>query len=260
LATPASLIAQSDDLELGRRAATAEGAEAAPADQLKISLGAGVASAPEFEGAKKYEIKFLPVVELGYDRLFLSLSQGLGARIIDNGRWVVAPSVRYRAGRDEDDSDILKGMGDVDDGLAAGVMVKFSPSDFSLFFNGYQGLGSAEGLTMELGAAYKIQVMEHLKFSAELSTMFADEEYNQEFFGVNSQQAGRTGYDRYQPDSGFKHVALGGALSYSLTQNLNLGLFGEYKVLTGPAADSPLVERGSKNQFSSGLMLGFNLR
>ncbi|MDR0550170.1 MAG: MipA/OmpV family protein [Deltaproteobacteria bacterium] len=251
---------QTDDLELGRRAATAEPPQGLSASQLKISLGAGLISAPEFEGGKKYEVRVLPVVELAYDRLFLSLSKGLGFRVIDDGTFTVAPSIRYWSGRDENDSHLLKGLGDVDDGLAAGAMLSYSPGDLTIFLNGYHGLGDADGLTLEAGAAVTHQFLENLHASAEISTMFADEDYNQRYFGINAKQARDSRYRVYHADSGFKHVALGGTVSYSLTKSINLGLFGEYKLLTGPAADSPLVKRGSKNQISSGLMLGFNLR
>jgi outer membrane scaffolding protein for murein synthesis (MipA/OmpV family) len=260
LINPAWLGAQvAGDLELSRQAVTADSQPGSASSQLKVSLGAGVASAPEFEGAKKYEVKVIPVIELAYDRIFLSLSKGLGYRLLDNETVTFSPSVRYRSGRDEDDSNLLRGMGDINDGLEAGGMFSYHPGDLSFFLNGYQGLGETEGLTLELGAAISKQLMEHLHGSAQLSTMFADEKYTQEYFGVSRIQARRSGYRTYQADSGFKHVALGGSVSYSLTQSINLGLFGEYKILTGPAADSPLVERGSKNQFTSGLMLGFNL-
>jgi outer membrane scaffolding protein for murein synthesis (MipA/OmpV family) len=255
------LFAQpTENLELARRAATAEPPEGQSASNLKVSVGAGIMTAPEFEGAKKNELKALPVVELSYDRVFFSLSKGLGVRIIDNEAWTISPSLRYWAGRDEDASDRLRGLGDVDAALALGGMISYHPGDLSLFLNGYHGLGSEEGFTVELGAALSRQLMEKLNFTAELSTLFADEDYNQKFFGVTRQQAARSGYDFYQADAGFKHVALGGTLSYNLTQSINLGLFGEYKRLTGPAADSPIVERGSKNQVSSGLMIGFNLK
>jgi outer membrane scaffolding protein for murein synthesis (MipA/OmpV family) len=249
-----------ENLELGRQAATAEPPQGSAANQLKVSLGVGLVSTPEFEGSDKYEIRPIPVIELGYDRVFLSMSNGLGVRVIDNDLWTLSPSILYWSGRDEDDSDRLNGLGDVDGALAAGVTLSYHPGDFSLFFKGYHGLGSNEGLTLEVGAALTRSLMEDFTLSAELSTMFANEDFNQKFFGVTAQQAARSLYQPYQADSGFKHVALGGTLSYSLTQSINIGLFGEYKLLTGPAADSPIVAQGSKNQISSGLMLGFNLR
>jgi outer membrane protein len=258
--TPQLTAQDQDELALASRAASADTPHGSSTNHLKATLGAGVATAPEFEGSKKNEAVFVPVIELAYDRLFLSTSNGLGYRIIDTDLWTVAPSVRYRAGRDEDDSALLRGMGNLDPGLAAGAMVSYHPSDLSLFLNGYQGFGDVEGLTLEVGAAYSRQLMASLNASAQVSTMFSDQKYNQLFFGVSRQQAGRSGYRLYEPDSGFKHVALGGSVSYSLTQSVNVGVFGEYKLLTGPAADSPLVERGSKNQFTSGLMLGFNLK
>jgi outer membrane protein len=63
---------------------------------------------------------------------------------------------------------------------------------------------------------------------------------------------------RYQPEGGFKDVGLTLDLDYSLTQNWGLtGRLG-YKRILGDAADSPLVEnRGSADQFTSGLFLSY---
>ncbi|MDR1870703.1 MAG: MipA/OmpV family protein [Deltaproteobacteria bacterium] len=253
------LMAQPNEtLELGRQAATNEPPQGESSPSLKVTLGAGLVSHPEIEGSDKYEVTPIPVIELSYDRIFLSLSKGLGVKVIDNGDWTIAPSIRYWGGRDEDDSDLLRGMGDIDESAALGAMISYHPGDLSIFLNAYHGLGEVEGLTAETGVAYSHRFIERLRGTVQLSTMFASQKYNQAFFGVSPKQARNSGYRRYDADSGFKHVALGATVSYNLTTNIDLGVFGEYKGLTGPAADSPIVKEGSKNQVTSGVMVGFN--
>ena len=63
---------------------------------------------------------------------------------------------------------------------------------------------------------------------------------------------------RYQPEGGVKDIGLTLDLDYSLTENWIVTSRAGYKRLLGDAADSPLVEdRGSANQFSVGLSLGY---
>jgi len=114
-----------------------------------------------------------------------------------------------------------------------------------------------KGLTAELEASYGAVLTQALKGSVSLSAMFADRAYNRDYFGVNQTQSDRSGYRVYEPGAGLKHAALTTSLGYALTEHLELGLMAQYKRLTGPAADSPLVERGSADQFLSALTVGF---
>jgi len=227
------------------------------------SLGAAVAVMPEFEGSDRYEAKLRPALNLEFGPLFLSTSRGLGLNLVSAPGWTVAPALHYRWARKEKDSDLLRGLGDIDDGLEAGGVIRWQPGPAGLGLKVYQGLGSLEGLTAELEADYGAALTDDLSGSVGLSAMFADRKYNRSYFGVTpeqsrkSWQSQKSGYEEYDPEAGLKHAAVFGALNYALTDHLGLGLLAQYKRLTGPAADSPLVERGSANQFISALSVSF---
>ena len=231
------------------------------------ALGVAVLARPEFEGSNRYEIQTLPVVDLRWGLAFLSVNRGLGLEldVFDNHMLPVAPALRYRPGRDQDDSELLRGLGDLDGGLEAGWTVSVQPwpfPDFSLGFNVaiYQGLGRVDGLTLELGPRLAMEITPDLTGSLGATFVFADQKYNRRHFGVTPAQSLASGYPVYDPGGGLKHTAFSGGLAYDLTEALELGLTAEYKRLTGPAADSPLVKRGSANQFRSGLSLTYNFK
>jgi outer membrane protein len=70
---------------------------------------------------------------------------------------------------------------------------------------------------------------------------------------VDAVESAASGLSQYNPGSGFKSVGAGGAITWQATDALETSLFAEYARLTGPAADSSLVqERGSRNQFTVG--------
>jgi outer membrane scaffolding protein for murein synthesis (MipA/OmpV family) len=227
-------------------------------ESLSGSLGLAVTARPEFEGSNRYKAQLLPVVDLSYGPVFLTMGQGLGLNLVSAPGWTVAPALRYRWARKEKDSDLLKGLGDLKDGVEAGGVIRWQPGPAGLSLKVFQGLGRVDGLTAELGADYGTVLAEDLKGSVGLSAMFADRKYNQCHFGITPAQADKSGYEAYDPGAGLKHVAVSGSLSYALTEHLGLGLWTQYKRLTGPAADSPLVERGSADQFLSALSVSFN--
>ena len=228
-------------------------------------VGVAVSARPEFEGSDRYKALVLPVANLRYGPVFLSSTQvlgvnspGLGVNLVSAPGWVVAPAVRYRWARKEKDSDLLRGLGDIDDGIEAGGVIRWQPGPAGLSLRVFQGLGRAEGLTAEVEANYGAALTDDLRGVVRLSAMFADGRYNRSYFGITQRQADNSEYGFYDPGAGLKHAALYGALGYALTERLELGLSAEYKRLTGPAAYSPLVKRGSADQFISSVALSFN--
>jgi len=227
--------------------------------ELRASVGVGVVSAPEFEGSDKNDARFLPMMDIRYDRFFLSWTKGLGLDAYSDDTWTISPALRYRFSRDEDDSRLLRGMGDVDDGVELGGQISWHPYAVGLVLNAFQGLGDAKGLTVDLGAVHRRELFEELDLTVGASVMFADSHYNDQFFGVSRKQSASSGYETYSPGSGIKHWAVRGALSWELTPVIDLAVFGQFKKLTGPADDSPLVRAGSNEQFLGGVSLNLSL-
>lgn len=238
--------------ELGGRPAVARDA---PGESFRGSLGLGAALIPEFEGSDKYEVRPIPVIDLRYGRFFLSTVQGLGFNVISTEQWTVAPLLGYRLGRDQDDSDLLDGLGDVNGGFTVGGMVVWHPQPLYFSVKGQQGLGTAKGFTLDLAATYLDRIAEDWSYSLGVSTTIADSDYNRKYFSITPAQSAASDYRTYQADGGFKHWQVNGTLSYNITEHLSASLNGGYRRLISTAADSPLVKRGSVNQFQSGIVL-----
>lgn len=220
-----------------------------------LSLGLAFIAAPEFEGSDKTDFHVVPVIEYHSDRFFISGESGLGVKFQQEALTFV-PALKFRFGRDEDDSKLLKGMGDVDWGLEAGAFAEYQLDDqLKAKLEIMQGLGDAEGLTAALGLSHMITLDQSTSLMLGVGTMYADSHYNKQYFGVTRKQSRNSGYEQYSPGGGFKHVDATAAVSRELTEQFSLSLFGQYKRLTGPAADSPIVKRGSKNQLASGVSL-----
>ncbi len=223
-----------------------------------ISLGGGAIVRPEFEGSDKYNVRFMPILRAEYmQRVFLSTTDGLGVYIFREPLWNVGAVDKYNPGREQKDSEILKGMGDIDPGAELGIFASWTPAPFFVRIEALQGTGDVRGLQATATAGHTFMPLEKLQWTNSVGTTFTDSRYNETFFGVDKTQSRRSGHDYYDADAGFKSVQFNSRANYQLTDNITALVFGQYKRLTGPAADSPLVEEGSKNQGMLGVGLTY---
>ncbi|MBI2239425.1 MAG: MipA/OmpV family protein [Magnetospirillum gryphiswaldense] len=230
-----------------------------------IRLGAGAIYQPEYEGSDEYKIAPLPMVLISYRDLVFLRGPMLGANVFTwtgagpNDKLQVGPLVRYQFGRDEDDSDDLRGMGDVDAAVELGGFVTYSTGPWSAGLTLFRDVSNShDGLTAKLSAGNRLPLAPKLMLRSEIATTWADDNYNEAFFGVSAQQSARSGLARYQAQGGFKDAGITFDLDYSLTEHWGMtGRLG-YKRLLGDAADAPLVaDRGSADQLSTGLFFSY---
>ena len=231
----------------------------------KIRLGAGVSYQPEYEGSDEYKVAPLPMLMVSYRDLVFLRGPMLGANAFTwtgsgpNDKLQVGPLVRYQFGRDEDDSDDLRGMGDLDGAVELGGFVTYSTGPWSAGLNVFRDVSNAhDGLTVKLSAGNRMPLAPKLMLRSEISTTWADSNYTEAFFGISAAQAARSGLAQYQAEGGFKDAGITFDLDYSLTDHWDVtGRLG-YKRLLGDAADSPLVaDRGSADQLSTGMFFGY---
>jgi outer membrane scaffolding protein for murein synthesis (MipA/OmpV family) len=171
----------------------------------------------------------------------------------------VGPLVRYQFGRDEDDSDDLRGMGDIDAAVEVGGFLTYGIGPWSLGATLFKDASDAhDGFTAKFAAGHRHRFSPKLQLRSELSSTWADENYTQTYFGVTAAQSARSGMRQYSPEGGIKDVGITFDLDYSLTEHWGITGRVGYKRLLGDAADSPLVEdRGSANQLSTGIILSY---
>lgn len=230
-----------------------------------IRLGAGALYQPKYEGSNEYEITPLPMLMINYRDMVFLRGPMLGANVLTwqgprpNDKLQVGPLVRYQFGRDEDNSDDLRGMGDIDGAVEVGGFVTYSTGPWSTGLTLFRDVsGSHDGLTAKLSAGNRLPLGSKLMLRSEIATVWADDKYMETFFGVAAEQSARSGMRQYQPEGGFKDAGITFDLDYNLTENWGVtGRLG-YKRLLGAAADSPLVkDRGSADQLTSGLFLNY---
>jgi outer membrane protein len=120
-----------------------------------------------------------------------------------------------------------------------------------------QATQSHEGGTADLSVGL-VRPMGRWTLGGGVAATWADGDYTQAFFDVSAVDAAATGLPAYTASGGL--LTAGGSLflAYALTEAWSVNLLTGYTLVTGSAADSPLVtDRGQPQQVFAGLGLNF---
>ncbi|WP_224407998.1 MipA/OmpV family protein [Afifella sp. IM 167] len=232
--------------------------ESAPAygaggEDFVIELGGGASVTPAYEGADDYTVQPKPFIALHYLSLPVLGSFGGGS---DQGL-SVGPSFRVVPERDDNDHKALTGLGDVDTAIELGGKVGYRRGSLEAFLAVRRGVTGHDGFVGEGGANVIANPLERLEVKAGPRFSFADSEYMQTYLGVTPAQSAASGLPAFNPDGGIKGLGLGAESRYQLSGNWTLVGEASYERLVGDAANSPIAQVGSKNQFSAALGLTY---
>lgn len=97
------------------------------------------------------------------------------------------------------------------------------------------------GLSGELTAAYQARLTKRLNMNFGVGTTWANQDYMDHYYGVDSTRARSTGLSEYQADAGFQNAAMQMSACYQLTDMWSMGAKVGYLRYLGDAANSPLL-------------------
>ncbi|MBX4955245.1 MipA/OmpV family protein [Rhizobium lentis] len=220
-----------------------------------VVIGAGAVLTPKYEGSDEFEVSPFPFVSAEFfDRITIDPT-GIEIKAIEKDAFRFDVNVGYDSGRDEDDADMLRGMGDIDFGVTVGGKATYTFGPANVFVSVDKTIGGSEGLLATAGASISQPLSEHLILGAEASATFADDNYMEAYFGVNSTQSSRSGHAQYKAGAGIKSVDLSASATYLINENWVVKGEQGVSFLVGDAADSPIVKE--KVQAKTLLMLGY---
>ena len=115
----------------------------AEARDWSLVLGAGAELAPEYEGGEDMEVSPVPLVLFTWQDWLTVSPGGAEARVARWGQLSVSGRLGYEGGRDQDDADRLKGLGDVDGAATAGLKLAWNPEPFEVYLTVDRALGGS---------------------------------------------------------------------------------------------------------------------
>lgn len=207
----------------------------------KVTIGAGAIYMPEYEGSDKFDVNPFPIFSAEFgERVSVDIT-GVTVDLYEANGFRVGVKGGYEMGRKEDDSDYLRGLGDIDPGGVIGGIVSYDVGPFQAYAKVDRMIGGSDGLTGAVGAkaSYKY---ERFIFSADVSGTWADDKHMESYFGITSAQSASSGLTQYDAKAGVKRVDVKASITYMVTENwLVTGATGA-GFLMGDAKDSPVVK------------------
>ena len=226
------------------------------AEDFSVSLGGIALSRPDYEGADTSEFDILPLIDISMGKsVFLNVERGLGVYLMNNSDLEFGGSLGYYEARNEDDSPILTGLGDIDGGIDGRIFAKLELERYSLSLQLQTDIsGNHDGTLLIVGAGYSFGRHTDVDWNVKASMTFADDNYIQSYFGITSAQSIRSGITKFDGEGGLKDLALVTNISRRIDRHWSLkGVVG-YQLLVADAARSPLVRTlGSEHQFQFGV-------
>ena len=206
---------------------------------------------PKYVGSDQYKVNGFPLVDVKYKNTsFLNYQEGLGINLLYAPNFRVGIAFNYYGSRDEDDSDQLQGLSDIDAGVNLGAFGNISFGKFSTKLKIRQDISSNHnGLIISGRLGYKTSLTNKLRVNINIGTTFANEDYMNTYFGISNVQSSASGLSQFNAGSSIKNFEGGLNFIYPIKKNWTVLTFTKYTRLLNDAASSPLVKVvGSKNQ------------
>lgn len=214
-----------------------------------LIIGAGAMYEPEYEGSGDFKVTPVPAVIITYGDWLQIDPGGLSVRAFEHNGFSLSGKAGYEMGRDEDDADLLEGLGDVDGGVTVGVKAAYTWDALEFYAEVDQTIDGSESLIGTFGAEYTAPVTERFIVSAGVSATVANDKHMQSYFGVTATQSAASGLREYQAEAGLKRVDFTASATYMVTENWLVRGEAGLGVLVGDAADSPIVEEKIQPSF-----------
>jgi outer membrane protein len=230
-----------------------------PESGKQITVGAGIAVVPDYEGSDYYDAVPLLHFRMAWanGRYLQFNGNSLEFNIMKDSSWSIGPMIGVRAKRDDDVEDNqVSRMEEVDTSVELGGFVAYNLGEnFEIGANFVQDVADGhDGYLVGMHVGYAVH-RDKTMVALKASTTYVNNDYMEGYFSVNGNNVGNSSLDYYDADEGFKDVGLTCVISYQFNDNWGAtGVLG-YTRLIGDAEDSPLVDdRGDANQFLGGIM------
>lgn len=206
----------------------------------RLLVGGALLNRPAYLGSDDRVTTALPYIDYAHrNGFFAGTGTGIGYSFVNTPATQIGLRVIPRFGRDEDVSDDLRGMGDLDPGAEASAYVTHAISGEWTF--GINLRGGNRGGEVDAGVRHDRVLGRATRLSAFAFATAANGSSQRAWFGVDDNQSAASGYPVYTLGSGLRNLQLGASVNHFFARRwIAIGGLSLGRVL-GEAADSPIV-------------------
>lgn len=240
---------------------------AAPADALDLTVSLGAGYAPDYEGSEDYQpVPFwnLRLSDIYGPTTYVDiLGPKLTSNLIAHPNLRLGPLAEFIPKRDDVDNGRVDDLEEVDAAVMLGGLVGW---DFvatptravGVEVQARADIAEGHGYLVTPALKTRSSLGGGLSLALAVSGTYASEDYMSDYFGIDAEDALRSGLRRFDADAGFKDAGVDLVLGLGEGDGWRANLVGRYRRLLEDAADSPIVEdEGDEDQFFAGLLVGY---
>lgn len=232
-------------------------------------VGLAVGSVPDYEGSDNRDPLIAPFGRYnGNSGRYISLGGTGNAEragrlklnvLTRETPWELGPALQYRMERNDVGNNQVDAMNKVDGATEAGAFLGWKAEHLSLSTTWVTDVSDKHsGDVWYLNGMYKFPVSEQFMWALGAHLTWASDDYMETYFGVDSQDAARSGFPTYKASSGFKDSGLSLIGHYKFNKTWGLAGVINYTRMMNDAEDSPLVnDVGDKNQYKAVLAVTY---
>lgn len=229
----------------------------------RITAGLGASYSPEYFGSDEYSLGPSGVFRFDYVRLPGGMEFGSTGAVGYLQGFGPRGSFRYIGERDADGD--LRGLDNVDRSFEMGLGIGYDADYWRAFADMRYGVVGHHSWVGEFGADAILRPNEAWVVNFGPRANWGSSRFMSTYFGVSQAEANRprTRFDSYDASSGFYSAGVELGARYSFSPHWGVEGTASYERLIGDAADSPIVEAGTRNQYglqvliTRSLSLGF---
>lgn len=223
-------------------------------------VGAFLIAGTAYRGAEERRNLLLPAIDYQWGNgFFAGVGNGLGYNASSTPGLQYGPRLTVDLGRDENRSEVLRGMGSIDPQAEPGVFFnRLWGAGWAFTSSLRQGSGTQRrGLVLDLGLSHGVPLGAQTRLSTGLGLHWANADHMQDYFGVTPAQSASSGYAAASPGAGWRNAGLNVSLNHSLDRRTFLVAGISFNQLLGDARDSVLTRRSTALTGVAGVAYAF---
>lgn len=219
---------------------------AAQENSFNFALSGGVFSAPAYHGSEQ----LITGADLGFTFGALKwgpIDAGNGVRGVPDNGLSLRGAFRVIGDRSSDDHSELAGLEDIDTAVELGFGLTFQQTDWMAFGEVRKGVTGHTGVTGTLGADVIYRPTEKWLITAGPRVNFGDDDFAGTYFGVPTDAT--SDFATFDATGGTLGAGVELSGTYFLDDKWAIEGAVSYERLMGDAADSPITQSGSDDQW-----------
>lgn len=223
----------------------------------RFTIGAGASYTPDYFGSDEYSFGPSGVLRFDYIRLPGGFEFGSSGAVGYLEGFGPRGSARYIPSRHANDHKVLKGLDNVDWSMELGLGLGYDAEYWRAFADLRYGFIGHHSWAGEVGADAILRPNDAWVVNFGPRASWGASRFMDTYFGVSDAESNNSAYglDAYDPSAGFYSAGVELGARYSFSEAWGLEGKATYERLINDAADSPIVEAGTANQYGLQVLL-----